>query len=146
MPELSPQLRTFIYRIGGAVIALATAYGLIDGNKVALWAGLLAAIVSTGTANIFAPTPAALAKFNDAVVTDTLAKVKTGEIDAEFIDSVNVATPDGELETVVAAPVPVPVADVDPIDPPAVQLVNSSKANDAEHGVNPELVEDGDER
>lgn len=44
--KLDQQTRAYIYRILIAVGALAAGYGLISGNEVALWTGVIAAVLN----------------------------------------------------------------------------------------------------
>lgn len=50
--QLARQQRTraWLYRVASAVIVLAAGYGLLTGSESALWLGLAAAVLGTGTA------------------------------------------------------------------------------------------------
>ena len=48
--------RAYIYRILLAVSALATGYGLVTGEKAALWLAVASAIIGNGQATAFTST------------------------------------------------------------------------------------------
>lgn len=50
-PWLTPAARRWAYGVALAVIALCTAYGLIDDNAAALWGNLAAAVLALAITN-----------------------------------------------------------------------------------------------
>lgn len=55
---MSPELRSAIYTLGAAVIALAVGYGLLTEEQAALWVAALTGLVSTVVAYLNRPTKA----------------------------------------------------------------------------------------
>jgi hypothetical protein len=53
---IPPKVRTYIYGLLQPVSALVTAYGIVDDVKAALWVGLAASLLGTGTAIAYRPT------------------------------------------------------------------------------------------
>lgn len=56
---LTPAVRTWIYTVVTAVLAIIAAYGLISADEVPLWLTLAAALLglgASGTATAFRPT------------------------------------------------------------------------------------------
>lgn len=56
---LTPAVRTWIYSVVTAVLAIIAAYGLISADEVPLWLTLAAALLglgASGTATVFRPT------------------------------------------------------------------------------------------
>lgn len=56
---LTPAVRTWIYSVVTAVLAIIAAYGLISADEVPLWLTLAAALLglgASGTATAFRPT------------------------------------------------------------------------------------------
>ena len=59
MTILTPAVRTWIYTVVTAVLAIIAAYGLISADEVPLWLTLAAALLglgASGTATAFRPT------------------------------------------------------------------------------------------
>lgn len=52
---LSLETRGKLYRIATAAGAVAAVYGLASGEELAVWLGLVAAILGTGTASAYTP-------------------------------------------------------------------------------------------
>lgn len=52
---LSLETRGKLYRIATAAGAVAAFYGLVSGDELAVWLGLIATILGTGTASAFTP-------------------------------------------------------------------------------------------
>lgn len=50
-----PRFRLWIYNLATAGLVVATAYGVIEGDKVAAWTGLVAAV--TAMAAAYTPAP-----------------------------------------------------------------------------------------
>lgn len=56
LPFLTPRVRAWLYRVAVAVLALAAFYGLLADESIALWVGLVAAFLGSGTAALHTPT------------------------------------------------------------------------------------------
>lgn len=54
-PVIPPRWRDWLYPIALAALALLGGYGVIEGEKVALWAALIAAVLGLGTATAYRP-------------------------------------------------------------------------------------------
>jgi hypothetical protein len=50
------KVRAYLYRVLTAAVPTLVAYGAIEDNKAALWVGLGAAVLGTGTASVYTST------------------------------------------------------------------------------------------
>lgn len=55
VPWLTPHRRAWLYRVALAVLPLLVLYGIAAEEEVAVWAGFIAAVLSTGTAALHTP-------------------------------------------------------------------------------------------
>lgn len=51
-PLLLPEVRRWLYGIGAAIVLLLVGYGVLDGQRAALWGSLLAALLSVAAGNV----------------------------------------------------------------------------------------------
>lgn len=55
LQKVPPGVRTYLYPVALAVIALLTGYGVLSGDEAALWGALAAAVLSLPVASVNVP-------------------------------------------------------------------------------------------
>lgn len=54
---MTTEKRAWLYRVMLALGLLAAGYGLVSDTELPLWLGLAGALLGTGTATVYTPTP-----------------------------------------------------------------------------------------